>query len=141
MEVRTFQPADLFAIAVQPSQSNVHDAMKDPNYGEALKKAGPCFTATSDGEVMICAGVITQWHGNDRAWAILSWKAGKCMFGITRQIRRWLKFNNHRRVDCAVDCGFPDAIRWAELLGFECEGRMRAYTPEGRDCFLYARIV
>jgi hypothetical protein len=141
MEVRTFQPADLYAIAIQQQQESVRDAMSTPGYGEALAAAGPAFTATQDGEIMACAGVITQWHGNARAWAILSQDAGRCMLSLTRQIARWLHFNNAGRVDCAVDCEFDEAVRWVELLGFAREGRMRAYTPERRDCFLYAQVV
>jgi len=45
-----------------------------------------------------------------------------------------------RRIEMAVDCEHASAYRWAQRLGFACEGRMRAYTPDGRDSFLFARI-
>lgn len=141
MEVRTFQPADLFAIAVQEAQAEARSIISTPGYGEALAKAGPSFTATCNGEVVACAGVITQWPGNARAWAILSESAGKCMLTLTRAIRTWLRFHNDGRIDCAVQCDFAESVRWARLLGFELEGTMRAYTPERRDCFLFAQVV
>jgi hypothetical protein len=141
MEVRAFKPADLYAIAVQHQQSEVFDSIKTPGYGESLQAAGPAFTAVANGEVVACAGVIVQWASYSRAWAVISMNAGPYMTAITRNIRRWLKFNNTGRIDCAVDCGFDAAVRWASLLGFEQEGRMRRYTPEGRDCFLYAQVT
>lgn len=141
MEVRTFQPSDLFAIAVQLKQAEVRDALQTPGYGEALQKAGPAFTVAVKGTIMACIGLISQWPGNARAWAILSEESGCCMLAMTRAIRTWMRFHNEGRIDCAVDCGFDEAVRWVELLGFKREGTMRAYTPERRDCFLYAQVV
>lgn len=141
MEVRTFQPADLFAIAVQEAQGEVRTALQTPGYGDALAQAGPAFTVTKGDDVMACIGTIKQWPGNARAWAIISQDAGSCMLAMTRAIMGWLRFHNEGRIDCAVDCGFVEAVRWVELLGFKREGTMRAYTPERRDCFLYARVV
>ena len=41
----------------------------------------------------------------------------------------------------AVDAAFPQAIRWACMLGFTCETPepMRRYTPDGRDAYLFSR--
>ena len=141
MEVRAFRPTDLFAIAVQQHQAEVRTALQTPGYGEALAQAGPAFTVTKGDDVMACVGTIPQWPGNARAWAIISQNAGSCMLAMTRAIRTWLRFHNEGRVDCAVDCDFAEAVRWVELLGFKREGTMRAYTPERRDCFLYAQVV
>ena len=41
-----------------------------------------------------------------------------------------------------VDVDFPEAHRWAKMLGFKMEAeRMEAYAPDGRACSLYARIL
>ena len=141
MEVRTFQPADLFAMSLQRAQLGMVDNLREGNYAQSLKEAGPAFTATSDGDVIACIGVIKQWDTYGRAWALLDERAGRCMVALTRGIRRWLRYHNPGRIDTAVDCDFPAAIRWAEMLGLAREGRMRRYTPEGRDCFLYAQVA
>ena len=45
-----------------------------------------------------------------------------------------------RRIEAAVDAEYTISQRWHELMSFQREGRMRAYTPDGRDAYLYARI-
>lgn len=141
MEVRGFQPADLAAIKLQLAQLGMRTELDNPDYGAALAAAGPAFTATRLGDVIACIGVIRQWDSYGRAWALLADTAGPCMITLTRQIRRWLRFHNPGRIDTAVDCGIPEAVRWAEMLGLTREGTMRHYSPEGRDCYLYAQVV
>ncbi len=140
MEVRTFAPTDLLALSLQHAQIGMFENIREPSYGESLAKAGPSFTATVDGDPIACIGVIDQWSGYARAWALISMFAGPYMLHLTRGIRTWLKYHNPGRIDTAVDCQFPEAIRWARLLGFAQEGTMRAYTPERRDCFLYSKV-
>lgn len=63
------------------------------------------------------------------------------MVPLTRRISRWLRFHNSGRIDTSVHCHFAQAIRWAEMLGFQNEGLMRKYDPDGLDCYLYAQVV
>lgn len=143
MEVRTFQPQDLYTLSdrLQTQQMGLHRILRETGYGEALAAAGPAFTATSGGDVIACIGTIPQWTDYQRAWALLSGDAGRCMVSLTRRISRWLRFHNTGRIDTSVHCTFDQAIRWAEMLGFQREGLMRRYDPEGRDCYLYAQVV
>jgi hypothetical protein len=140
VEIRAFQPQDLHAISLQNAQMGVHELITYDHYGESLAAAGPAFTATVDGEVIACIGTIPQWKDYARAWALLSRHSGKNLLALTRGIRRWLRFHNAGRVDTAVACDFPQAIRWAQMLGFEREGVMRKYA-EGKDFYLYAQVI
>lgn len=45
-----------------------------------------------------------------------------------------------RRTQCTVRAGFPFLIKFIELLGFEREGLLRKFGPEGDDYFIYARV-
>lgn len=141
MEIRGFRPDDLQVIALQPAQAVAVEEMARPEYAVELQRHGPCFTVTRTGEVIACIGVVWKYPTHGHAWALLSAEAGSCMLGITRAVRRWLRFHNAGRIETAVDCDFPAAIRWVEMLGFEREGRMRAFTPDRRDCYLYAQVV
>ena len=141
MEIRGFRPGDLQVLALQPAQAISAEDMAKPEYAVELQRAGPCYTVTRVGEVIACAGVVWKHPAHGHAWALLSAEAGSCMLGMTRAIRRWLRFHNTGRIETAIDCEFPAAIRWIELLGFEREGRMRKVTPDGRDCFLDAQGV
>lgn len=44
------------------------------------------------------------------------------------------------RVQCTVRAGFPFLQKFIELIGFEKEGLMRKFGPEGDDYFLYSRV-
>lgn len=141
MEIRTFQPQDLLAITLQNAQIRLHSVVREEGYGEALAAVGQAFTATSHGDIIACVGVIPQWKNYARAWALVSGDARRCMVPLTRGITRWLRFHNEGRVDTAIACNFPAAIRWAHMLGFQREGLMRRFDPDGNDCYLYAQVV
>lgn len=140
MRVIPFEPHHLALLSAQPAQAFLAAEMVKPEYGAALLSAGPARTAFHGTEVIACAGLIHQWPNRSIAWAILSRLAGRHMLGLTREIGGFLRHHPIRRVETGVSCDFPAAERWAEMLGFEREGMMRAYTPEGADCYLYARI-
>ncbi len=145
MEIRSFQPQDLFALSLQNAQFELHDLIRKEGYGKALADAGPAYTATTvaeDGSELIvaCIGVVPQWEGYQRAWALLSGDAGRCMVSLSRGISRWLRFHNEGRIDTAIDCTFEASIRWADMLGFQREGVMRNYK-DGRDFYLYSKVV
>jgi hypothetical protein len=141
MEIRAFQPTDLYALSLQNAQMGLHDIIRGEGYGDSLAAGGPAFTVTSRGDIVACVGVIPQWENYSRAWALLSGDSGRHLLGITRAIRRWLRFHNSGRVDTSVVVDFQQAIRWAAMLGFVREGLMRKYTPDGKDCYLYAQVV
>ena len=114
--------------------------LSDPSYGPSLKAAGPAYTLVVGDEVLATAGFIPQWEGRATVWALISKEVGPHMVFLTRAVKRALQLHHYRRVETHVSSDFEQGHRWARLLGFEREGRMRAFTPEGDDCDLYARI-
>ena len=135
-----FQPDHLQRLLLQPSQAIMQPTLADPSYGPSLAAAGPAYSAVDGDAVFACAGLIPQWNGRALAWALIAAEAGRHMVGIHKAVRRALDVHPFRRVETAVVSDFVQGHRWATLLGFEREGRMRAYTPEGQDCDLYARV-
>ena len=62
---------------------------------------------------------------------------------VLRAVKRLLKSalaTDIQRVECAVDASFDKGHRAALALGFNPEGLMRKYSPEGRDYLLYAIV-
>lgn len=113
----------------------------NPEYGPSLKAAGPCYSLVDeDGGVYACSGLAKQWENRASAWALISTEAGKHFYMIHKAVRRGILLHHFRRIEATVDVGFEQGYRWMKLLGFEYEGRMRAYTPDGRDCDLFARV-
>lgn len=140
MRIVPFEPDHLNRILLQPSQAIMQPIMSNPEYGPSLAKAGPAYSLVDGDAVFATAGLIKQWDHRAIAWALISEEAGPHFFMIHKAVRRALTFHNYRRVETSVSCDFEQGHRWARMLGFEREGRMRAFTPDGRDCDLYARV-
>lgn len=142
MEVREFNPYDLEYMNLRPMQSpELHLGGGNLiEYGMAIKQAGECFTATSDGKPIATVGLFHFWPGRRYAWAFLADDFCACKLSLTRAIHRWLRYHGQGRIETAVQCHDPKAIRWAEGFGFQREGLMRRWDANGNDCYMYARI-
>lgn len=136
MIVLEFLPEHVAQMRAQPAQA------REVNAESLAAPFGQAWTAMLDGHPIACAGVVEVWRGRAYAWALLSDEAGPHMLRLTREIRSRLERLPFRRVEMAVDAGFPEAARWARVLGFwlETPNPMRGYLPNGRDAWLYARL-
>ncbi len=45
-----------------------------------------------------------------------------------------------RRIQAVVDLGFEAARRYAEHLGFKCEGLLECYGLQGEDMLMYGKV-
>ena len=59
---------------------------------------------------------------------------------LHRAALRGLAGAGYRRLEAATFLGWRPGERWLRLLGFECEGVARGYTPAGDDASLWARV-
>lgn len=140
MNIIPYKAEHLDALLLQPAQENVRRYFGNPEYGKALELPGLAFTAEEGGRVLAMAGVMPRWEGRAEAWAILSGDLKRHFVRIHRAVLRFLETTDIRRIETAVDANFPEGIVWADMLGFKNEGLMRGYTPEGRDCYRFARV-
>lgn len=139
VSVRPFVPEDIERLSLQPSQSYLREFILHPNYGKALAQGDAWTAEREDGTIVGCAGIVmVGLHGN--AWAMLAHDAGDNFFRIHRAVKRGLEACTARRVEMHVDVDFTEGHRWARLLGFEREGHLRCWLPDGRDVILYARV-
>jgi hypothetical protein len=139
MHIEPFQPKHLERLVLQPSQT-VFSKFFDAEYGPSLKSAGPCFTALDGDRVLACSGIVSQWHNRAIAWALISEDAGKNFIRIHKAVKRFLEGEQINRIEAYVDAGFDAGHRWIQMLGFEREGYMREFMPDGNDAVLYARL-
>lgn len=139
MNIIPFQPIHLKLLMLQPQQEHARQYLGQPEYARTLM-SGPAFTAMEGERVIAMAGVLPYWEGRAEAWALLSGDLKRHFLRIHRAVLRFLETSDIRRIETAVDANFPQAIAWAEKLGFKCEGLMIGYTPEGRDCYRFARV-
>lgn len=98
------------------------------------------YTGMVDGEVIACAGVVTQWATRHTCWALLGPTAPKHIRWITQEVRKVLAAVPGR-IELTVRFDFPAGQKWAEMLGFEVETPcMKNFGPEGEDHVGYVRI-
>jgi len=139
MDVVPFEVEHLETIMLQPAQQHFFSYF-DPAYGEALKLSGPAFTGIHEGRVLGCAGLVKQWENRAIAWSLLSSDIGNEFVRIHKAVYRFLELTDFDRVEAHVDANFDQGHRWIRMLGFEKEGYMKRFNPNGGDAVLYARL-
>jgi len=134
-----YQAEHLHRLMLQPAQLMMKPQM-DENYAKALEIPNFAYTAIKNDRVLACAGVLPIWEGRGEAWAMLAADIGTDFVFIHNATRKYLRECGIRRIEAVVDAQFRQAKRWVMTLGFEYEGWMKAYTPDGRDCIRFARV-
>ena len=89
-------------------------------------------------------GAFPQWPGRAAAWALFPPRAKPWV----RRVEIATKFHVEqtrellflRRLETTVDASDEPAIRWALRVGFETEGLLRSYGPDGEDYVMMAMV-
>ena len=144
IEFRGFQTSDLGGLNLQEFQKSIDDLINDEEYGEKCMLSEMAFTGFLDGKVVGSAGILkTDDHvgqcwmvlGDDiplRGWVEIAQK-NREIIKVAHSLGMW-------RLWCTVLLGFYAGERYAQRLGFECEGVMRHYDRDGNHHALYAKI-
>ncbi len=102
-------------------------------------------TITVDGRPIGIIGMTFNWQGMADVWALLSEEVLKYPFFLHKKAKYYLdlyqKIMNVHRYEANIRCGFEAGFRWAERLGFQAEGLMRKWGPEGHDYMKYGRVA
>jgi len=117
----------------------------DPSWWESLASNGLCRTMLKNGVPFVCAGINPRWQGNAEAWLVIDknatrmdiGRAGRAVIGFLDEMQIEGRF---RRIQTSVDVLDKRATRWAEYIGFTCEGIAKRYDAIGNDHYIYARI-
>jgi hypothetical protein len=107
-----------------------------------VARAGSSWTLVQDGAEVAIGGMRELWANVAFGWlqygaAPIS-AAGK--FALARAAFRAVRGQTWRRLQCSVDVGDDAALDFAIRLGFEAEGVLRAYAPDGADHLALAII-
>jgi hypothetical protein len=140
MIVRPWQIGDTAKIEIQDDQqylSNIIDMNRDLTY---LSEANLLWTFVQDTRIMAVMDLEPQWEGRAVAWALISKHIGKHFAFVHKYVDNFITCSGFRRVEATVDVGFEQGHRWMRMLGFELEGYMRAYRPDGKDMILYSKV-
>ena len=111
-------------------------------YAGRLEQPGWAYTAVDQGEVLFCTGIVDLWPGTGEVWFIGSQeihrKPRKVIEYCRGAMRRCALENDLWRIQGVCRADWPSALRFAEFFGFENEGLMRRYGPEGADYYRVA---
>jgi RimJ/RimL family protein N-acetyltransferase len=139
MQILPMEPMDLTTFPIQAIQhADIPDTLAV--HGERLVTAGDAWTARVGSRIICCAGLVDLDDGRALVWAFLAADCGRYLTAITREVRAYLDEVPFRRIETLVRSDFKAGWRWAHLLGFQYEGTLRAFWPDGRDADLFARI-
>jgi hypothetical protein len=140
IRVVKMKPHHLQELRLQPMQEGLSATITDDAYAQSLAETDYAFAVLAGGKVIACAGCLEMWENRAYAWSMISKDAGPHFFGFLRVVDGFLKQAPWRRIEAAVQSDFAQAHRMIRLLGFEFEGRMRAFSVDGVDNDLYARV-
>jgi RimJ/RimL family protein N-acetyltransferase len=140
MIVRPWTIGDTERIQLQPAQEYLGRIVDICADFTELANQGLAWTIEHDDDVIAFVGFEPQWQNRATAFALLSESAGAHLPAIHKFALRLLESVPYRRIEATVDVGFKQGHRWVKMLGFEIEGYMRAYRPDGADMLLYARV-
>ncbi len=142
MHSETFKMEHLKMISpVEPIGEMVSKSLRiGDNTGKLI-----AFSLINEGQVIVVGGIYEIWPGVGEAVTIMSkqaYKYRKSMFAaVLRGLRTGIKIGQYRRVQATVKADFDAGINFVEALGFEREGLMRSWGPDGSDFLMYARLT
>jgi hypothetical protein len=140
MELVDFRPEHAKCIELQPGQAYMKELIDD-DYCQSLLEAGPAYTLIEDGKVLAVGGISLIWEGRGLMWSLISdGLHGAQFFRMHRITKRFLDLHPMRRIEITVDHQWPQAHRWAKLLGFKHEAYLPKYAPNGLDADQYVRL-
>jgi len=139
----TMDPADLSLIDLRADIAEACPALTDPAFAAALA-GGYALTAIDGCRTVAAGGVMPYWPGCGRAWLApgngLRRRYWPAITEATIAVFARAHADGMARIETVVREDMPANHFWARRLGFESEGLMRRWGPEGKDYRLYARI-
>jgi hypothetical protein len=126
------------SIEIRPEQDYVTEwLMQDDPVLHDLSEVGLLKTIEDNGRVVAILGACPEWDGRATLWALISKQA---TYGITPIAKELLDGLPFFRVEATVDVGFKQGIKWLTHMGFEIEGYLRKYRPDGKDMIMMAKV-
>tara|TARA_R110000765_G_scaffold107257_5_gene198033 strand:+ start:201 stop:665 length:465 start_codon:yes stop_codon:yes gene_type:complete len=129
------------------SQADVGEAEKKFLFGghiHNLALLGHSVSVIRNGHLLGSGGIFPVWDGMGEAWVLpaANVKKNKKVFVklIRENMERLSDEYGFRRIQATARADAPIAQRFLEFLGFEREGLLRAYGPDGANHVLFSKI-
>lgn len=109
----------------------------------AQAKHGNAFTAILHGTPVACFGSVRIWNGVEEMWLLMEERGREAAVSLTKAAIAYRDFRvisgNLHRLQITVRCEDMRAVRWARAIGFNIDGMMMRYGPDGSDYYLMSR--
>jgi hypothetical protein len=148
---RIIRPLDavlLRAAVLEEADPLTRELAADPAFlAQFLTHPQYCGALLGDGRVLAAGGLLPRWHGMAEAWMMLSPRADMparivALRTLRELMDQYQKLPAFKRIEMASRVGDPwDGIKFARLMGMQCEGLMRCRDPMGRDYRMFARVA
>jgi hypothetical protein len=141
LSIRQIQEGDIEYVRANP----LEEAVK--SYPDMQVDPKTSYTALWDGVIVGVGGASLMWGGVYEFWLILTKDSNRngthsivAFEAIKKKIDEIIKENEIFRAQAVVRLDFPKGIKMLEALGFQREGLLRRYTPDGASVYRYSRI-
>lgn len=130
--MKLFEPGELFVPELQSGEAAA--------WGVRQLEA---MTLLIDGEIVAIMGIMPLWNGVGEVTMLPSNQLYRHKKTVIRKLRSILAGLQHvgwRRLFCNTRTDRPMHGRFMQALGFQYEGTMKQYAPDGSDRDLYALV-
>ena len=112
---------------------------------KTLEEATWKYVTLFDEDTILCfGGVHLLWKGVGECWIMLSNEGKLKPLTVAKYTIKLfddiMSKDSLVRMQASVSASDPKAISFAKWLGFEVEGLMKKYGPDGNDYYRLARI-
>jgi RimJ/RimL family protein N-acetyltransferase len=122
-----------------------YEMPKETKSGFIGNEAYKGVTLFNNDDILAVGGVHTLWEGVGECWIMLSKSGRKKPFTVAKYtfvlFDNMISQENIIRLQASIASTDDKALKFAKWLGFEFEGIMRKYGPDGDDYYRVARIT
>jgi len=113
-------------------------------WAKTKETRGPAVTGIYDGRIIGCGGLEICWPGMAEGWCLFVEDISNYNMvpkAVKLILKSWIEQYKLIRVQAPLRTDFPEGVHFCEWLGFEYEGLMRKYHPDGSDARMFSLVT
>ncbi len=134
-----------FILSQQLNANELYLRPEHRKYALYLEQVGTSFTAIVDNKPIAAGGIFVLWEGVAEGWVMATSDIWKHSISMAKHFKKktnvLIETTKIKRLQTTVKADFKLGHKFATWLGFEKEGLMKYYGPDGSDYIRYARII
>lgn len=135
-----FIPEHLNGFKFEQPDMQGHDDIS--NHTIAQAHGNTAVSVIQYGKTLGIFGSSKVWSGLEEAWFLVDEVTRRYGIAMTKVAKKFiqLKFQEDmlNRLQITVRCNDNRAYKWAKCLGFQTDGVMRQFGPDGSDYYMMA---